>query len=550
MSGMSGGDGGGSTSTGFHQSPAPFSGLTNTDLRPRRRHRRPVPLLDTSWPRVRSTGRGDPLNRRKGHVMRKDVADLVGTLRASVLEIADSAAPNRDELLAKSFEQFGEALAPVVEPLEGVSDLDPPELEPLGEGLEHINAFGTALGEMRLSVDAIFAGNPLRKRDITEAEAAGIVYAAADDLSERIETFMQLGELILAKMVNDSVEIIDTDLEAAAAEADGTLAKIDTAAGTLLVRTPLPDELCAYLADPLDLLVKTADLARALTGSATLLAGELAKAEALPDDLLDAYPELVFDVGELLEKAFPPKKGASPESVASRTATSQGSADDGSSDREEEEEDEGDEGGDGQGGEDEAVGGGGANPDAGEGPTDITDDAPQNPIEMITRLASIIVVIGGSLLQGQQGADQSTDQAVNGPDAGNVGLQRGETIGDLRKIYAGEIEIDPALADELEELQERRAAGDRLQKQLEGTNAELEKMKQAMARLQSQPAPGKGRLMAPVGKSEDVGGELAKGEAATAEAVDSLRKTAPEQAAKLLIAQAHRAGGHSLLPGG
>ena len=169
---------------------------------------------------------------------------------------------------------------------------------------------------------------------------------------------------------------------------------------------------------------------------------------------------------------------------------------------------------------------------------------------MITRLASIIVVIGGSLLQGQQGADQSTDQAVNGPDAGNVGLQRGETIGDLRKIYAGEIEIDPALADELEELQERRAAGDRLQKQLEGTNAELEKMKQAMARLQSQPAPGKGRLMAPVGKSEDVGGELAKGEAATAEAVDSLRKTAPEQAAKLLIAQAHRAGGHSLLPGG
>jgi len=98
-------------------------GLNNTDLRPGRRRRRPVPLL------TRLGDQKGPAQAGEHH--EQGVTGLVDTLRASVLEINASGVDNREELLTKSLTEFG---AP--SPRGSTTSMSDPE--PLEKGLNHI----------------------------------------------------------------------------------------------------------------------------------------------------------------------------------------------------------------------------------------------------------------------------------------------------------------------------------------------------------------------------------------------------------------------------
>jgi hypothetical protein len=160
MSGAGGGvtTGAGGTGGGFSQSSNAFGGMNNTDLRPGRRRRR-IPLLNTSWV--------TRLQHGKGRAMRKDVSGLVDTLYDSVAGIVASAAPDTNDLLQKSFTEFGDALEQQLEVEYG------PDPEPLAKGLNHVSAFANALVKMEASIEAIKAGTRFTGRQRTGGRLDG-----------------------------------------------------------------------------------------------------------------------------------------------------------------------------------------------------------------------------------------------------------------------------------------------------------------------------------------------------------------------------------------
>lgn len=521
---MSGGGQSTGGGAGFTQSPQAFGGLNNTDLRPGRRGRRPVPLLNTSWV---------TRPRKKENVMRKGVIGLSDTLRASVLEIMNSADGDREALLMKSFGEFNGALE------EGLDVRYGPEPEMLAKGLNHISAFASVLNRVNQVVNAIKTGRP---GYMVDSDSNTPEEPLPDDVVAELDRFVRVGVLTLSSMVNNSAELPEDDAALERAERAGTLVKIETGEGDVLIESGLPNELKKYFVDPLELMLDAADLGREMTGHAGMLAEQLLEQNAIPESVISAYPDL-FEISDPLGKAFPPPK------KKPGAALAPGEADD-------------DARGGAMGGEDnqssgpgqdEALGSGATDEGQGGEMTDLSDDTPQNPLEMVARLATMIVVIAGSLLQGEGGGatDQQGNTMSGDPnDPNNVGLQRGIPIDmvPLAKIFAGEVEVDSSLADALEELLALRKRVPDLEKQL----GELATLRTAVARLQAQPAPMKGVIRAPVTKAADNMPAGAKTEAALAEEIAALAKRNPEgtDAAKLLIAAVHGRGGTPLLPPG
>jgi hypothetical protein len=506
MSGSGGGmtTGPGGTGGGFGQSSNPFGGLTNTDLRPGRRsgdvRRRRIPLLNTSW-----------VTRNKEPAMRKDVASLVDTLRDSVTGIVASGTPDMDERLSKSFSEFGEALGGQLEAEYGA---DP---EPIGEGLDHIALFAHGLAKMADSVAAI----------------------KGDEEIPLLDRYLDHGVLVLRQLVNDTAELPEDDQDVGRAEASGELVKIEGSWGELLVKTALPEEYTAYLTEPLDVLTAIAGLGASLVEDARDIADEMLKQdpEAIPLELVDALP-LVFEPLDKAAPPFPPKRRAADE--VGRNLGRGDAADEGS--------DTGDDTGDDAGAVDQA------------GPA---DDMPQNPVETITRLASIIVVIAGSLQQamGQTGDVTAPGAGGDQADIRNVGLQRGEPLLDqpLAKILAGEAEInmpglsDMSLSEAIEQLSTMQKQMPRLQKQLGEKDQAFEMLKARYEALAGQPAPPRGAAKTvAVSKSED---GVPAGAVTTEGDVTTLEKLAKQDseggaAAKFLIGRVHQAGGTPLVPPG
>lgn len=485
----------------FMQSSGAFTGLTNTDLRPRRR-RRPVPLLDTSWPIRR-----DARKRRKGEPMRKDITALVDTLRTSVAEIAASQRDDRDELLTKSLGEFNATLLAKLEPVL------PSEDEPLEKGMNHIALFAGVLRDAANRVHAMKTGQP--RWMVSDGGADGAQESLPDDVEAMLDNFVHVGVLALQAMVNDTATLPEDDDALTRAEKAGELAKIETLdGGELLVKTALPEAYHGWLTDPLDLVVGYADAARSMTDRAIGLAEPMAEAGALPEDLVKAYPEL-FE----------------PDALAKATDEDVGT-----------------------GGDPNAAADPGSDQDGGD---DETDDAPNNPIEMIARLCSICVVIAGSLLQN---AGQSTDDGTVDLNAGgspgqmadqpNALARSAPSDMTLAKIYAGEVEVDPALADALESLEDLRKQAAQFEQQtseLTATKSQLGKLEETVQRLSQMAAAPKGALnTVALGKNQDSGlptPDLDQRVSRIAE----MAKTNPEAAAREMVKAVHGGGGRPLL---
>ena len=357
---------------------------------------------------------------------------------------------------------------------------------------------------------------------------------APEEISDLADDWINVGVTALRTMVNGTAEVPADGENLERLERQGNLAKLMTPDGEeMLVKTDLPQDYHEFLTDPVDLLADYATHGQIFTERARMIAEDLQKSEMLPDQVVEEFPEL-FDLP--MSKAL----------------------------------------------EDENLGTG-DDPDAAEDPggDQGDDDLPQNPIEMMVRLASIMVVIGGSILQSQgQGAppmmgDENGQRPDNtagptGPVGGGAPppshreppptsrrqppdeLRRQEPdFGDvtLEKILKGEVAVSDTVADALEELDRLRKAstneGD-LRKQLLGTTAELTKLKDMVKQLQAQPAPAKGVTMV-VEKRDDVQplpqstGEVDLNKAVAD--IERLRETDPEAASRALLKVTHATGG-------
>jgi hypothetical protein len=493
---------------GFWQSPNAFSGLTNTDLRPRRRRRRPVPLLNTSW----VAGR-----RRKGERMRKDFTDqlgtLFGTLKKSVIQISTAGAEDGNALIERSIDEFREALLDKIAPALTSNVIE----EPLHKGLNHVALFANALRDAGRAVEAIKTGRPTWMVSDSNAGTPEIV---TPEIEEDMDRWIRVGVTALQSMVNETASEVTDAADLERAERTGELAKMLCGDTEILIKTDLPEDYRDLLTDPLELFADTASMGQEFLRKAAELAGPFLEAGQMPDELIEAFPEL-FEPG-LFE--VPMGKAAVDENA-----------------------------------------GAGGDPDAANDPGDGGDDdegTPSDPIDMITRLASIIVVVAGSLKQaGEQDDDEPNGGDASGfPDDTNAAqpLQRrapmprrpvmansASAFGDidLAKIHSGEIEVHASVADALEKA--LRDAG-----QLEKTQSELRLLQATVARMQAQPAVPKGAIFA-IAKSED--NTIRSGAAATKVEDDTARigelaKTNPEAAARELMKSVHAGGGTPLVP--
>lgn len=453
--------------------------------------------------------------------MRKDVATMIGTLGKSVLEISGSGADNRDQLLNKSFDEFRDALFAKLEPVL------PTEDEPLAKGLNHIACFANALRDIANRVQAIKTGQPAWLLG-GDSSNGGVNEMLPPEIADALDRFVAHGVVTLRQMVNDTAELPEDDADLERAERAGKLIKImGTGGQELLVKTALPEGYWEYLTDPLDLLIDYAELARDMQNEALLLAEPMAKNGEIPDTVVESYPELFEEPdsgttrdGGRVGQNRPGLHKAEDENVG--TGGDPGSANDPGSD-------------DGQDG------------DGADG----ADDLPQNPLEAMVRLATIIVALGGSLLQSGAGDEtdpNATSDASGMPDdsGANAGLTRMAPLsfGDvpLEKILKGEVEVSPSLADALESHLQLTKTYPGLQKELEDKNRELTLLKETVERLRATPAAPKGAIsdrVMTVGKAEDMQsgtGGMLKNEH---ERIETLSKTNPDAAARDLIKLAH-----------
>jgi hypothetical protein len=333
-------------------------------------------------------------------------------------------------------------------------------------------------------------------------------------------------------MANAVAEPVD---EADAGDAE--LVKIEGFDGTeTLLKSDLPDDLCEYLTDPVELVEAFALMARSFSDDAVVTADVLNKMDLLPAELAEAYPEL-FE--PLAKKGFPPglKK---PQQPGMGQQQAQQGAPPGTPDEEDPDQDPSQQDPSQQEMQPQ---------DDGTDPAG-ADDAAQNPIEMITRLASIIVVVAGSLMQAQGGeaAEQDPNNAPAGPEEQ---LQRQVPLEDipLEKILRGEIVVSASLADALEERETLRKSNVSLTEQQNAAQIAMRKMQETIDRLHALPAPAKGALFA-MGKTEDhqLGAAGQPSREDEVRRIDALAKTNPEAASRALLKIVHTGGGTPLVP--
>lgn len=502
---------------GFTQSSNAFGGFNNTDLRGRRRRR--IPLLNTSWV-VRP--------RTKESRMRKSLEGLVATLRGSAIEIAASGVDNSEELLTKSFGEFDIALQAQLDTEFG------PDGEVLAKGLNHISSFASALNRINQVVTAIKTGRPSYMLD---SDSSMPIEELPPEIQEDLDHFIAVGVLVLRTMVNNTVELPIDDADMQRAEKAGELVKIDGVTGEILVKSHLTDDYLEFITDPVELLVEAAELSKSFLGRATALGEVLLAANplAIPKEIADSYPEIfIVDGADTLGKAFPPPKKKTPPAAGGGNDNSGSDATAGADDQ----------------------GSGEDPPDDGTDPNDLTDDVPQDPMQMIARLATMITVIAGGISQGAAGGDVA-DPADDGSaaatmegdpnDPRNVGLRRSEPMPDqpLAKIFVGHIEGDQTLVDVLTERDRLQKRVAELEKGEGDTATALKVMQDRMALLDTTPraAVGVTRIVPTVTKQADnTPGGLQKTDLMAE--VAELQKRNPEgdSAAKRLITEVHGRG--------
>lgn len=444
--------------------------------------------------------------------MRKSLTEMVGTLKTSVIEIANSSVDDRDQRLEKSIGEFQSALIAQVEGDQADA------FEPLEKSINHVAVFANTLRDAHRAVTALITGQP---RWMVEDSSSSATEKLPEHIAEELDRWVDSGVLVLRAMVNDLAELPEDEDDLERAEQLGNLTKIEAFDGTdLLVKSALPPVFHEYLSDPVLMLTDYADMARSYTNSALALADPLMKADVLPPEVIDAYPEL-FDAP--LSKAN----------------------------------------------EDETVGTGG-DPDGAYDPgsdqdtnPDLTDDMQQNPLEMIAKMGGVIMVLaqaqlqlqaqaagqigdGGDEQEGDEGDDAGTDPDQDETDSPAVGAASGMPDDTKKRPGMPLRRAAPADPDPLHKGAENDAAVAELRKRAADQDAELQKLRETVSRLQQAPAPAKGAVFQ-LSKGEDSGVQAADA-TSEIERITEIAKQDGDRGARELVKLVHAGGGTPMIP--
>ena len=354
---------------GWSQSPAPFQGMTAPPfaLRTGVFHFDARSSVRAGARKRRRKARGD--GQQRTNIMTKAFSDILQGLRTSAVEILQSDASDREQLLTKSFEQAEAALG---EELVKVAPVGPDEAD-------YITVFADRVVELQAVAEAIEGGACQKMADADPTE--GVVLL--------LKSYAALGNVVLAALAAEHVAEVAEGEDLAKAEGAGLqLLKFGDEQDEILLKTTLPEDLHVLIADP-------AEIEGGLVEAATDL---LAFAGVTPADLAKAFPP------PKKKKGPPAAEGDEGEEGPPRKGPPQAEGD----------EPDGDEG---QGGEGDGDGDEDGDFEDGEGDEGFEDDtgmADDDPIEAIAKLGSMILV-----------QVDAVKGAVGGGDAGPMPAEGG-----------------------------------------------------------------------------------------------------------------------------
>jgi hypothetical protein len=272
----------------FSQSASPTTGLTNYSVEPRAKELYPAPTIKgrsrnrhAAW-RKRFPSRGTMKKESTTMNANHTIEAMVDTLRKSVTSIAASNAANRDDLLAKSFDEFRAALGGEIEGQ--LAKAAPKAEEPLFKGLGGVGRVANLVGTLASQISTIQNGyESWQGRDGNPPSDAD---PASPELVEHLEDLLAHAEGILRVAVNEHCEPLDDG-----DNGDGyhvVMVPMSDGGGEVAVKTDLPTDLAKYATDPDGIDVFFADMAFSTLARAGVDTEALSKALAGGDLAKDA----------------------------------------------------------------------------------------------------------------------------------------------------------------------------------------------------------------------------------------------------------------------
>jgi hypothetical protein len=285
-----------SESATFSQPTTATTGLQNYDLERGAKELYPSPTPGRRQPRNRHAAwrkrfstRG--LKKESPAMTTTTIDQAVATLRKSVAQIVDSGADNRDDLLNKSFAEFGTYLTGTV--TEQLAKAAPAVEEPLYKGLGCVGRVANLVGSLAEQIATIKRGYDRWSVD-KDGNPPADADPASPDLVEHLEDVLLHAEMLMRVAVNENCTPMDDD------EDPGEMMAIHVpvdGGGYMVVKTDLPEDLAKFATDPATIdrqLIELGFQQLALGGvdveglSKALQSGDLAKFAAAPGAGLDA----------------------------------------------------------------------------------------------------------------------------------------------------------------------------------------------------------------------------------------------------------------------
>jgi hypothetical protein len=244
-----------SESATFSQPTTATTGLQRYDLEPKPKEVYPAPmpgritrLRHAAWHK-RFVSRG----RKKGlTTMTKNTIELepmVDMLRKSVTSIVAAAPANQEELLAKSFSEFHAAAKETIE-AELAKSVTPAVEEPLFKGFGTVGRVANLVGSLAGQIATIKRGYEQWNVD-KDGNPPADADPASPELVEHLEDLLLHAEMLMRVAVNDQCEPMD-DGEMAESGMHVVMVPI-TGGGQMAVKTHLPEGLAKYATDPNDI---------------------------------------------------------------------------------------------------------------------------------------------------------------------------------------------------------------------------------------------------------------------------------------------------------
>jgi hypothetical protein len=461
----------------FSQSPTATVGLTAYDLEgSRKRRRAPYPSnLRLGNVRIQALRRAfrqrAGARKHKDHPMSKSLTEMVALLKKSVDDVVAADPGERDQLLAKSFEEFTEAATAQVEAEVAGA------LEKAAPAEEHFFPDCGVPGEIG-DLLAKFAG---RVELLKDADAGQTMSGVVQSYLDQARFCM---DMALRHAVNDEVEPLGEDEDPDNLPEGVELILVPNAEypddedAAIAVKSVLPGELAKFATDPASLLQNAVDLGLTMLEQGGIAPEELAKA---------------FEVMDL-RKAAPP--GA--DDVAAAAGGNPGAGDPGD-----------------------------ATADAGGALPSSPDDS--NPIQVLGRMLALCLVqcdhiaqmidgTDGSPAAGTESDDPGTDDQgqVGDTSTGSDPAQKAAPSGELEKADGGS------------QLAKMQAENAELRRELDGIG-------DLVKGLMAQPEPVKGVISNSVAVTKGADSSLAKGEMTDGDLEKALSAMSPEQRAEAKI---------------